>query len=249
MRRFDGGVLITPGMMKKPVTATVPAAPTLNSVTKPYDEALSANFTANSDGGSPIIEYRATATRVSNGAVSTATGTSSPVTVTFNMVPGEAYNCTVAARNAVGWSAESNVIQQTVSGLGPQILTETDRTFGAGSNWTAVAGTLSTGQLYCDQYDSTPTRYAILSGYSGVIETGATYFVRVNVGAFYTGPGIAVKVRGASATAANMSTGTGWKGAYSTAGVGDNIVVQGQGELPNGTDAALWNVEVYRYYS
>lgn len=83
--------------------ATVPGAPTIGTATAGNAQAT-VTFTAPaSDGGSPITGYRVTSTP---GGI-TATGAASPITVT-GLTNGTAYTFTVAAQNAIGFSAESS---------------------------------------------------------------------------------------------------------------------------------------------
>lgn len=91
--------------------ATVPAAPTIGTITA-GDGYIDVPFTANGTGGSAIIDYTVTTL---GGA--TATGTSSPIRVT---VPnGVAVTATVKARNSVGQStasAQSNSVTPAAAG-------------------------------------------------------------------------------------------------------------------------------------
>lgn len=85
-----------------PTMALVPDAPTIGTATGGNAQAV-VTFTApSSDGGSPITGYRVTS---SPGGI-TATGSSSPITIT-GLTNGTSYTFTVAAQNAVGYSAES----------------------------------------------------------------------------------------------------------------------------------------------
>jgi hypothetical protein len=85
-----------------PIPATVPGAPTIGTATGGNAQAV-VTFTAPaSDGGSPITGYRVTS---SPGGI-TATGSSSPITIT-GLTNGTAYTFTVAAQNLVGYGAES----------------------------------------------------------------------------------------------------------------------------------------------
>ncbi|MFM7433264.1 MAG: fibronectin type III domain-containing protein, partial [Gammaproteobacteria bacterium] len=72
---------------------------------------LTVSFAApGSSGSSAIIDYTASCT--GGGATRTATGTSSPLTVT-NLANGTSYSCSVTARNSVGSSAASNAVTGT----------------------------------------------------------------------------------------------------------------------------------------
>ena len=86
-------------------TASVPDAPT-EVYGEAGNEAITVYFTdPSSDGGSTILDYRITGyqTDISFGSV---LGTGSPVTY-GSLTNGTAYTFTVAARNALGYSAES----------------------------------------------------------------------------------------------------------------------------------------------
>ena len=85
-----------------PSPTTVPGAPTIGTATGGNAQAT-VTFTAPaSDGGSPITGYRVTS---SPGGI-TATGSSSPITIT-GLTNGTAYTFTVAAQNAIGYGPES----------------------------------------------------------------------------------------------------------------------------------------------
>lgn len=82
---------------------TPPGAPTIGTATAGNAQAT-VTFTApGSSGSSPITGYRVTS---SPGGI-TATGASSPITVT-GLTNGVAYTFTVAAQNAVGYGPESS---------------------------------------------------------------------------------------------------------------------------------------------
>lgn len=82
--------------------ATVPGAPTIGTATAGNAQASVAFTPPASNGGAAITAYRVTSTP---GSI-TATGASSPVTIT-GLTNGTAYTFTVAAQNSVGFSAES----------------------------------------------------------------------------------------------------------------------------------------------
>lgn len=82
--------------------ATVPAAPT-SVVATAGDATASVAFTPGADNGSPITNYTVTASP--GGA--TASGTSSPITVT-GLTNGTAYTFTVVATSAIGSSVASS---------------------------------------------------------------------------------------------------------------------------------------------
>jgi hypothetical protein len=83
-------------------SATAPSAPPIGTATAGDSSASVAFSVPSSTGGAPILDYTATASP--GGA--TATGSSSPITVT-GLTNGTAYTFTVHARNTAGNSAES----------------------------------------------------------------------------------------------------------------------------------------------
>lgn len=84
------------------ITATtVPQAPTIGTATAGNTQAT-VQFTANATGGKPILDF----TALSNPGAKTATGASSPLTVT-GLTNGTAYTFTVTARNLNTSSAAS----------------------------------------------------------------------------------------------------------------------------------------------
>jgi hypothetical protein len=96
-----------------PIIATVPGAPTIGTATGGNAQAV-VTFTAPaSDGGSPITGYRVTS---SPGGI-TATGSSSPITIT-GLTNGTSYTFTVAAQNAVGYGAESSASNSVTPAAG-----------------------------------------------------------------------------------------------------------------------------------
>ena len=82
--------------------STVPGAPTIGTATAGNASAAVAFTAPASNGGRPILSYRATSTP---GGL-TATATTSPITV-VGLTNGTAYTFTVSAQNINGFSAES----------------------------------------------------------------------------------------------------------------------------------------------
>ena len=82
---------------------TVPGAPTGVSATAGDTEATVSFSAPASDGGATITGYRVTSTPGSL----TATGASSPITIT-GLTNGQEYTFTLAALNSAGWSDESD---------------------------------------------------------------------------------------------------------------------------------------------
>jgi uncharacterized repeat protein (TIGR01451 family) len=99
----DGNYTVaTPVSATIQINAVVPPAPGVGNAT-PGNQHAKIEYTAPShDGGTPITSYRATC---APGAI-TGTGTTSPITVT-GLTNGQAYTCTVAAQNSVGFGSES----------------------------------------------------------------------------------------------------------------------------------------------
>jgi hypothetical protein len=78
-------------------TVTVPAAPTIGTIT-PGDGQLGVAFTAGSDGGSAITDYKWS---VDGTNYTTRSGTSSPIVIT-GLTNGTAYTVRIRAVNAIG---------------------------------------------------------------------------------------------------------------------------------------------------
>jgi hypothetical protein len=83
---------------------TVPSAPTINSLT-PGDTSIVVNFTAGSDGGSPVTNYKYSIDGTNYTAFNPAV-TSSPVTIT-GLESDTLYSVTLIAVNAIGDSLPS----------------------------------------------------------------------------------------------------------------------------------------------
>jgi hypothetical protein len=92
------------------IPATVPSAPTINSI-EAADSSLVVNFTAGADGGSSITNYKYSIDGINYIAFDPAKITS-PVTIT-GLTNGTAYPVTILAVNSVGDSLPSNSITQT----------------------------------------------------------------------------------------------------------------------------------------
>ncbi len=90
------------------VSQTIPGIPSAVTAT-PEDASAIVSFTPPSDGGSPVTRYTITATPGN----STATGTTSPITIT-GLTNGTAYAFTVTAQNALG-SGSSSVSSSPVT--------------------------------------------------------------------------------------------------------------------------------------
>jgi hypothetical protein len=98
----------------------VPNAPTIGTASVASNTAVSITFTAPTNvGGGAITSYIATARRASDGTIVSATGASSPITIT-GLVTAATYTVTVAAVNAFGAGpsspASNSVVVQIVNG-------------------------------------------------------------------------------------------------------------------------------------
>jgi len=91
-------------------TPTPPGAPTIGTATAGNGSATVAFTAPSSDGGAAISGYTASCT--GGGTTRTATGASSPITIT-GLSNGTAYNCSVTATNSIGSSAASGQVQVT----------------------------------------------------------------------------------------------------------------------------------------
>ena len=99
------------GGSSSPTATTVPGAPTIGAATAGSGQA-SVSFTApSSTGGAAITSYAVSCITGSSSAV-TASGSSSPITVT-GLTNGASYSCTVTASNSVGTSAGSSSVSVT----------------------------------------------------------------------------------------------------------------------------------------
>ena len=101
------------GSASASVSATplgVPGAPTIGAATAGNGSASIAFTAPSSNGGAAITGYTASCT--GGGATRTASGATSPISVT-SLTNGTAYNCSVTATNAVGTSTASGQVQVT----------------------------------------------------------------------------------------------------------------------------------------
>jgi len=89
---------------------TAPGAPTIGTATAGNGSATIAFTAPSADGGAAISGY--TVSCAGGGATRTASGVSSPITVT-GLANGTAYTCSVTASNAIGSSAASGQVQVT----------------------------------------------------------------------------------------------------------------------------------------
>ena len=97
------------------VNASAPGAPTIGGTSTTNQQAFIGFTPPSVTGGSAILDYRVTCT---GGAGSTATGTTSPLTLT-GLVSGTTYTCSVTARNAVGSGPPSATVSVTPAPIVP----------------------------------------------------------------------------------------------------------------------------------
>ena len=194
--------------------ATVPSAPTLNTLT-PSNEQLTVNFTLGANGGSAItdIDYS-----TNNGTTWISSGqTTSPVVIT-GLTNGTPYQVAVRAKNAVGTSPSSNMVQGTPIAAAPSAptlntLTPTDThlilnfTLGSdgGSPITDIEYSTNNGTTWTSSNKTTSP--VVITG----LTNGSTYQV-------------AVRAKNAVGTGASSNTLSG------TPGTSYNVVVGDGGE-------------------
>jgi len=120
-----------------PGSASAPSAPTINSISA-GDQQLSITFTAGSDGGSAITNYKYS-TDGTNYLSLSPPDTTSPLVITklssdgtTTITNGTAYSITIKASNSAGDSVASNTVSATPSSV-PNAPTLNSATGGAGT--------------------------------------------------------------------------------------------------------------------
>ena len=127
-------------------SATVSDAPTIDSAT-PRDASADIAFTAPADtGGAAITSYAATCVAGTDSA--SATGASSPITVT-DLTNATTYDCSVTATNSVGTSSSSSSLSVT-----PEVAAVTDADFEA-TDWTEATHSNDVDPNYDEVFDDT----------------------------------------------------------------------------------------------
>jgi len=149
--------------------ATAPGAPTIGAATATGQSTATVAFTAPvSNGGSAITGYTVTS---SPGGV-TASGTSSPITVT-GLSAGTSYIFTIAATNAVGTSSSSSASNGVTTTSAPSTSAPGAPTIGAA---TATGQTTATVAFTAPVSNggSSITGYRVTSSPGGITATGTT---------------------------------------------------------------------------
>ena len=142
-------------------TSSSPGAPTLSTLTA-GDGAIDVNFTAGSNGGSAITNYKyqlsTDGTTYGTATALSPADSTSPVTIT-GLTNGTRYHVKLIAVNALGDSTASNVLSEVPASL-PAAPTLTDATTAGSDNITFTAG---------------PTGGASISNYEYSLNDGATW--------------------------------------------------------------------------
>ncbi|MGA0036654.1 MAG: hypothetical protein ACO3HT_11085, partial [Ilumatobacteraceae bacterium] len=88
------------------VTLSAPNAPTIGTISEGASQSISVPFTPLTNAVPAVSRYDASCTSSNGGTTRTATGTTSPITVT-SASPGKNYTCTVSAYNGSSGSSSS----------------------------------------------------------------------------------------------------------------------------------------------
>jgi Fibronectin type III domain len=132
--------------------ATPPAPPFITSVS-PGNGQISVTFIPNGSGGSTITSYAATCS--SGGAIGSASGSASPITVT-GLTNGQPYTCTVTATNAAGTGTPSGA-SVVVSPLSPATSFTLNGPSGGALNSASAAFTVTPNAEFAGTITITPS--------------------------------------------------------------------------------------------
>ncbi len=154
-----------------PPSATIPEAPTSVTAVAGNAQATVSFAVPGSDGGSPITSYTVTS---SPGAIS-ATGTTSPITVT-GLTNGQAYTFTVIATNSVGPSAPSAASAPVTPATVPGSPTGVSAVAGDAQATVSFTAPVSTGGSSIISYTvtSNPDDISVTNSSSPITITGLT---------------------------------------------------------------------------
>jgi LPXTG-motif cell wall-anchored protein len=168
--------------------ATAPNAPTISSVTA-GNGSLTVAFTAGTDGGSAITNYKYSTDGTTYTALSPAS-TSSPFTIS-GLTNGTSYSITIKAVNAVGDSSASNAMSGTPTA--PATTTTTTTTIAPTTTSTTVVASSNTGSGATTSTSPTTTQ--------GLPETGDDSSNLTTLAIMLIAIGIVVAARRRSTTA------------------------------------------------
>ena len=161
-------------------------------------------FSANGDGGDPIIFYKVTCTSSSGGTTRSKTGVSSPITVT-SLSNGRTYSCALVATNSVGDSAASTASVSFVAVTNPAAPTITGVTRGNDSAIVAISPN-STGGSAITGYTATCTSSDGGATQSATNATSPVTVTSLTNGNTYTCTAIATNAFGNSAASSVSSS-------------------------------------------
>jgi hypothetical protein len=199
------------------VATTAPAAPTISSIT-PGNEQLSVAFTAGSDGGSAITNYKYSTDNGGSYTEVLPAATTSPIVIT-GLTNGTTYNVKILAVNALGDGAESAASSGTpVAPSSPTLnpvtlassLSSTYGTASVGVSFTASGSNL-TGNITATAQSGYEVSTSLGSGYGASVSvaSGTTVYVRfastISAGDKNNATAVVLSGGGASSNA-NVST-------------------------------------------
>jgi predicted RNA-binding protein with TRAM domain len=150
---------------------TTPSAPTITGIT-PGNQQLSVAFTAGSDGGSAITNYKYSTDNGSNYTAVSPASTTSPILIT-GLTNGTTYDVKIRAVNAAGDGTATGTTQGTpVAPVSPTLNAVT-----LGSALTSTYGTASAGVGFAVGGSNLTTTITVTpqSGYEIATSSGGTY--------------------------------------------------------------------------
>lgn len=154
-------------------TATVPGAPTGVTATVGNQQATVSFTPPGNDGGATITNYRTTCRPENSFATPsypTATGSSSPITVT-GLTNGTPYVCAVNAQNSEGWSATSSY-STAVTPAEPYVAPPLNPFNPGGTSTVNVIPPTGTGTSYTPATNDLVTNLSNLNSQVGIADNG-----------------------------------------------------------------------------